>query len=988
MVFITMRVRSAFKSLSIILAFTLFLVLVPQISFPKAAGDTGTTALRMVPIGPHDDIGSMWEAQIESVIYAGIDDTGNMPFVNTHIDENGYLTAACSHVAPGPSTLRVPPRYFQGEEFDLNQDILFRYDFTARASSWKMYLHFYEKGYYSGSFGIYLTKEICEKAGISIGLNDNGSSGTYQGTISIRDVINEYGAKSKLNPGQDLSTIQFCSFEIQITSDDMNTHVLQFRHLSFGYGQMTFPPAPAPGSIAIPQSKLVLPEMEEYDLCPSASSSGWRVPTKSDRGTYVPLSEADEPIATITDTADGKVKISPTPHAIQPNGCYGNVSVIYEFEEPFELDIGTDWLRFDVECSDVWLVTLNGESNGNTTSFLATSLTNYAWDWCRKSSVKNVYPYHLFANICEMWMEGFGAIHEPIIITSVTFTMSLEWTGSPYVHLTVGDLTHLKPKNDVQAVEDGISALVGRGITSADYDEVLQTKEMYDKLDTGGKASISSELRQVLKKAVAKALDERYEKIMLTGMEDGNWEVSRPLSGPGSDYPSLYIPNSEQQDVFGTQYISFQNNWNNMEAVYQPAAKGKYGPSTDLFGDISFRYNHENNPISVNFYKDKIRMNIESSLTLDIIYKFKVVLYFEGYDEGLPIQVFEANYNEFIIPANEIVDADTAHLGNGRVFIEYDLKRFLDSNAHTPDADWIARIRENGGVLNLTGIGFRQEVTYYGDYGIHMKFLDFSLLKPDETPPQPGSMNIETEEDSLSVSWTDAVDNSSGQDKLTYEVFLSTSPITEENITSLSPAKSFRGSSIKQTLLDGLTGSTTYWLALRVTDICGNSSTVFSGLVTTDAVTLNNQLSMIGVQVLPHESPGDPYSMRFGTELYCSQVGDDLKVTYNSEDYTVLDYGTIFIISDQLNAGEKLTIDIQNPKALIVPSSVIYQQTDYPSGKKSLIFTVIIKNIPASQINRSITARAYMRCRGSLGETVYFYSRPIVRSVADALGLS
>ena len=75
------------------MAFTLFLVLVPQISFPKAAGDTGTTALRMVPIGPHDDIGSMWEAQIESVIYAGIDDTGNMPFINIHIDENGYLTA-------------------------------------------------------------------------------------------------------------------------------------------------------------------------------------------------------------------------------------------------------------------------------------------------------------------------------------------------------------------------------------------------------------------------------------------------------------------------------------------------------------------------------------------------------------------------------------------------------------------------------------------------------------------------------------------------------------------------------------------------------------------------------------------------------------------------------------------------------------------------------------------------------------------------------
>ena len=135
-----------------------------------------------------------------------------------------------------------------------------------------------------------------------------------------------------------------------------------------------------------------------------------------------------------------------------------------------------------------------------------------------------------------------------------------------------------------------------------------------------------------------------------------------------------------------------------------------------------------------------------------------------------------------------------------------------------------------------------------------MKFLDFSLLKFDETPPQPGSMNIETEEDSLSVSWTDAVDNSSGQDKLTYEVFLSTSPITEENITSCR-RQSFRGSSIKQTLLDGLTGSTTYWLALRVTDICGSSSTVFSGLVTTDAVTLNNQLSMIGVQVLPHESP-------------------------------------------------------------------------------------------------------------------------------------
>jgi hypothetical protein len=101
-----------------------------------------------------------------------------------------------------------------------------------------------------------------------------------------------------------------------------------------------------------------------------------------------------------------------------------------------------------------------------------------------------------------------------------------------------------------------------------------------------------------------------------------------------------------------------------------------------------------------------------------------------------------------------------------------------------------------------------------------------------------------------------------------------------------------------------------------------------------------------------------------------------------------LDYGTIFIISDQLNAGEKLTIDIQNPKALIVPSSVIYQQTDYPSGKKSLIFTVIIKNIPVSQINRSITARAYMRCRGPSGEIVYFYSQPIVRSVADALGLS
>lgn len=139
-------------------------------------------------------------------------------------------------------------------------------------------------------------------------------------------------------------------------------------------------------------------------------------------------------------------------------------------------------------------------------------------------------------------------------------------------------------------------------------------------------------------------------------------------------------------------------------------------------------------------------------------------------------------------------------------------------------------------------------------------------------------------------------------------------------------------------------------------------------------------LSIIEPQVIKTDPP---YKMRFATELFCTCINDNLQITYNSKVYTVVEYGTLLIVTERLNPGEELTLDLENQYLSIFPSTVTYQETDYPNNKKSIIFTVVISNMPAAAREKTVSQRAYVKALSPQNNEVTFYSEIRAYSVAD-----
>jgi hypothetical protein len=122
---------------------------------------------------------------------------------------------------------------------------------------------------------------------------------------------------------------------------------------------------------------------------------------------------------------------------------------------------------------------------------------------------------------------------------------------------------------------------------------------------------------------------------------------------------------------------------------------------------------------------------------------------------------------------------------------------------------------------------------YYQAAGLEGWFIDnLQVLVPDVTPPDAiGDLAAANPTlDTADVSWSSPADDDVSGVTASFDLRVSTTPITDANFASATavvgePAPDVAGT-VHQITLTGLTNNTTYHFAVKTTDIAGNVSAI------------------------------------------------------------------------------------------------------------------------------------------------------------------
>jgi hypothetical protein len=126
----------------------------------------------------------------------------------------------------------------------------------------------------------------------------------------------------------------------------------------------------------------------------------------------------------------------------------------------------------------------------------------------------------------------------------------------------------------------------------------------------------------------------------------------------------------------------------------------------------------------------------------------------------------------------------------------------------------------------------------------------------------------------LSLRWTAPGDDGNVGTATSYDIRYSTSPITNANFASATavtgePVPAVAGT-VQTMTIAGLSGSTTYYIAMKTTD---NASNV-SGLSNVPTGTTTDTVAPAAVRDLSYDADGEPMDLRLASETATAEIAD------------------------------------------------------------------------------------------------------------------
>lgn len=127
---------------------------------------------------------------------------------------------------------------------------------------------------------------------------------------------------------------------------------------------------------------------------------------------------------------------------------------------------------------------------------------------------------------------------------------------------------------------------------------------------------------------------------------------------------------------------------------------------------------------------------------------------------------------------------------------------------------------------------------------------------------------------SLSIRWTSPGDDGTTGTATSYDVRYSTSPITNANFASATavtgePAPAVAGT-VQTMTISGLSGSTTYYVAMKTTDDVGN----VSAMSNVPTGTTTDIVPPAAVRDLSYDADGEPVDLRLASETATAEIAD------------------------------------------------------------------------------------------------------------------